>query len=156
MTRSPTRAMTVAHAMLQILMLTPPYGQRGNPRIHSTYQGNQPLGNRNIGFFPCQNCRKKRSPLVANHRSADAFVSNDPLEADTIAAVILRIVSTFLPHIGSDSSLLFSSHIVYSHTCLVVLSQNLVMLTPDFGPSCEIILRRNCVHLPLQPHHLSP
>jgi hypothetical protein len=142
-TVSPTSEMTVAHAADHTLMLTPPLGHLGNAIAHSTYHGTHPLGYVNIGVFACQNCSPNLKPVVEIHRIADAFVSNPERVEETAAAVVT--VSTLYLQLQQ-----------VLHTCLVVLRQRLVVVSPYLRPPRKVILRTYGCHLSLQTDHITP
>lgn len=55
MTASEIKPTTLAQAIPQICILTPPIGALGNASNHSTYQGTHPLGTQNTGVLENQN-----------------------------------------------------------------------------------------------------
>jgi hypothetical protein len=86
-TNSPTSAITSAQQLLHTPMLTPPYGQRGNPSANSIGQGNHSRGYVNMGVFACQNCRRNFAPLVHVQRKIVARLSNAERASLTAAPV---------------------------------------------------------------------
>jgi hypothetical protein len=72
---------TVAHAKLQIMMLTLPVGAFGNASIHSKYAGTQPFGSQKSGRRQYQNCKKRSRPLVLSQRAIETLWSMEDLNA---------------------------------------------------------------------------
>lgn len=75
-------------------------------------------------------------PLVKIHRTILALVSNEVLWADTSVAA------------ARQSRVL--SPVSLRLTLLIMSRQRLVVFSPDFGPFCEVVLRTDGVHLPLE------
>ena len=145
---SPTRAITTLQDVLHTLMLTPPLGHRGNANAHSMYHGNQPRGYVKMGVLACQNCNKKRTPVVPTHLTTVALVSKLDRVDETAVATgcqwFAKSTRKYRPLLSYSAMILscclrILAHLAKSSCALIPLISALSLSTSRRSCSCSLI-----------------